>query len=276
MKRRGEVGAPDASPAMWRDLAEVGLLGLCTEAIGGSPLDLAAGMETLGMHLCPGPIVAAVAAGLLLDGETLDAVVSGRARASLTDGQYVPWPSTTDLVIEISEGHAWLVSDLVDLKVEPTISAESWGRGRPVRGDALGDPTKAIALSNLALSAYLLGAARRLIEQGVEHAKGRVQFGQPIGAFQAVAHPLANAWAEVGAARSLAFLVATELAPPERVAETRSWQLRRAATRTALDAAFVVHQVMGAMGFATETGVATASTRIRQWSLLPPTWFATS
>jgi hypothetical protein len=50
----------------------------------------------------------------------------------------------------------------------------------------------------------------------------------------------------------------------------RSRLVRAEATDAALRTAYVVHQVMGGLSFAEETGIGAASTRIRQWSLLLP------
>jgi alkylation response protein AidB-like acyl-CoA dehydrogenase len=275
LTRRAEDGAADASAALWQDLADLGLLGLCTPAVGGTPLDVAVAMETLGARLCPGPVLAAIAASELLEGEQLEAVVSGLVRPTLTDGRYVPWAGSAGLVIELNETSAWLAEAGGELVTEPAISGETWGIDGTARGASLGDASRAsraTAMFNLGLASYLLGAARRLIEQGARHAATREQFGRPIGAFQAVAHPLATSWAETSAAWALAQLVAAEFAarPSGPGAVTRSAQLREAATRASLGVAYAVHQVMGAMGFSAESGVATASTRIRQWSLLPP------
>jgi alkylation response protein AidB-like acyl-CoA dehydrogenase len=44
----------------------------------------------------------------------------------------------------------------------------------------------------LACAAQLLGAGRALLEASVSHARQRVQFGRPVGAFQAVKHQLAD------------------------------------------------------------------------------------
>ena len=52
-----------------------------------------------------------------------------------------------------------------------------------------------------AAAAELLGLGRQLVDLTVEYAKGRVQFGQPIGAFQAVKHHLANAHTKLEFAR---------------------------------------------------------------------------
>ncbi|ANS31029.1 MULTISPECIES: acyl-CoA dehydrogenase family protein [Rhodococcus] len=55
----------------------------------------------------------------------------------------------------------------------------------------------------LALAAESTGAARRCLESAVEYAKSRRQFGQPIGAFQAVKHRCAEMWASVETAAAL-------------------------------------------------------------------------
>ncbi|MDT5401294.1 MAG: hypothetical protein QOK33_4525 [Mycobacterium sp.] len=56
----------------------------------------------------------------------------------------------------------------------------------------------------LALGYQILGAVDRMIELAVDHARNRVQFGQPIGSFQAVRNRLADAYvAREGAAAAL-------------------------------------------------------------------------
>ena len=199
-------------------------------------------------------------------------MVSGAIRPTITDGRHVPWAASAGLVIELNETSAWLAEVVGEPVSEPVISGETWGIARIARGAALGKASRATAMFNLGLASYLLGAGRRLIEQGARHAATREQFGKPIGAFQAVAHPLASSHAETNAAWALAQLVAAEFAagPSGPGPVERSRKLREAATRASLGAAYAVHQVMGAMGFSTESGVASASTRIRQWSLLPP------
>jgi alkylation response protein AidB-like acyl-CoA dehydrogenase len=53
-----------------------------------------------------------------------------------------------------------------------------------------------------AVSAELLGASSRALEMSVGYAKDRVQFGKPIGSFQAVKHRLADALVDVEGMRS--------------------------------------------------------------------------
>ena len=229
-------------------------------------------METLGAQLCPGPVLATIAAAELLAGEQLEAVAGGLIRATLTDEPARALRAgSAGLVIELDETSAWLAETVGEPVRDGDVGGDLGHRPDRAPGAALGDATRATAMFNLGLASYLLGAARRLIEQGARHAATREQFGQPIGAFQAVAHPLADAHAETNAAWALAQLVAAD-SRPGRPAPERSPgpAAAAAATRASLGAAYVVHQVMGAMGFSTESGVASASTRIRQWSLLPP------
>ncbi|MGV9861734.1 acyl-CoA dehydrogenase family protein [Rhodococcus koreensis] len=55
-----------------------------------------------------------------------------------------------------------------------------------------------------AIVAEQLGGAQRCLDMAVEYAKTRVQFGRPIGSFQAVKHSCADMWLQVEAARSAA------------------------------------------------------------------------
>lgn len=59
-------------------------------------------------------------------------------------------------------------------------------------------------LACTALAAEQVGAAGRCLELTVEYARDRVQFGRPIGSFQAVKHRLADAYVLVESARSAA------------------------------------------------------------------------
>lgn len=58
------------------------------------------------------------------------------------------------------------------------------------------------------LAAEQAGAAARALETTVRYAKERVQFGRPIGSFQAVKHRLADMYTAVEGARSLALAAA--------------------------------------------------------------------
>jgi alkylation response protein AidB-like acyl-CoA dehydrogenase len=80
--------------------------------------------------------------------------------------------------------------------------------GVHVPADSLlaGDATTAVAAvldeARVALAADMTGGAERVLEMTVEHVKARHQFGQPIGAFQAVQHACADMMVAVECAKA--------------------------------------------------------------------------
>ncbi|MGW2341358.1 acyl-CoA dehydrogenase family protein [Streptomyces sp. NPDC001661] len=71
-------------------------------------------------------------------------------------------------------------------------------------GDGCRALEHALDLACAALAAEQVGAAQRCLELTVAYAMERVQFGRPIGSFQAVKHRLADAYVLVESARSAA------------------------------------------------------------------------
>jgi Acyl-CoA dehydrogenase, C-terminal domain len=71
---------------------------------------------------------------------------------------------------------------------------------------------RALDFGALACSAQLLGAGRALLEASVRHVRTRVQFGRPVGAFQAVKHKLADVAIGLEFARPLLDAAALALA----------------------------------------------------------------
>jgi alkylation response protein AidB-like acyl-CoA dehydrogenase len=96
-----------------------------------------------------------------------------------------------------------------------------------------------------------LGGARAALELAVSYARERVQFGRPIGSFQAIGHALADLATEVDAARLLtwraAWLVATG-----RDALREITMAKLFASETYVKAANLGVQVMGAYGLNAE------------------------
>ncbi|KOG89289.1 acyl-CoA dehydrogenase, partial [Streptomyces varsoviensis] len=60
-------------------------------------------------------------------------------------------------------------------------------------------------LAAIALAAEQAGGAQRVLDMSVEYAKLRVQFGRPIGSFQAIKHKCADMLVEVESARAAAY-----------------------------------------------------------------------
>jgi alkylation response protein AidB-like acyl-CoA dehydrogenase len=83
----------------------------------------------------------------------------------------------------------------------------------------IGGPDAAALLLDRAatlVSAEMLGAADRVLAMAVDYAKDRVQFGKPIGSFQAVKHMLADALVDVEGMRSTVYYAAWCAAADDR------------------------------------------------------------
>ncbi|MFD3560462.1 acyl-CoA dehydrogenase family protein [Streptomyces sp. NPDC058686] len=77
-------------------------------------------------------------------------------------------------------------------------------------------------LACTALAAEQTGAAARALADTIQYAKDRVQFGRPIGSFQAIKHRLADLHVELEAARSLAQAAAHSDAEPHLAAAAQA------------------------------------------------------
>jgi alkylation response protein AidB-like acyl-CoA dehydrogenase len=82
--------------------------------------------------------------------------------------------------------------------------------GRLVGSDGSGWPAVSAMLDRaaVALVAEAVGGAQRVLEMAVDYAKTRVQFGRPIGSFQAIKHKCADMLLEVESAKSAAYYAA--------------------------------------------------------------------
>ena len=72
-------------------------------------------------------------------------------------------------------------------------------------GDGWNVLGKVLDLAAVALAAEQVGGAQRCLDSSVEYAKERVQFGRPIGSFQAIKHKCADMLLEVESAKSAAY-----------------------------------------------------------------------
>ena len=82
--------------------------------------------------------------------------------------------------------------------------------GTPARlvgtdGGAEAGLQKTLDLAAVALAAEQVGGAQKCLDMSVEYAKVRVQFGRPIGSFQAIKHKCADMLLEVESAKSAAY-----------------------------------------------------------------------
>jgi alkylation response protein AidB-like acyl-CoA dehydrogenase len=105
---------------------------------------------------------------------------------------------------------------------------------------------------SLGAAAQLIGLAGRMIEMAATHAKERVQFGKPIGSYQAVKHHLASALVRLEFARPAVYRAAWSVATddPNRARDVS--MAKAVASDAALLAARISLQVHGAIGYTEE------------------------
>jgi alkylation response protein AidB-like acyl-CoA dehydrogenase len=115
-------------------------------------------------------------------------------------------------------------------------------------------------------TAHAVGLAQRALELSVEHAKTRVQFGRPIGAFQAVAHRCVDLACDVEACRYAWYQAAWKLdADAEAAFEIAA---AKAYATEALRRVFLnAHQIHGAMGFSMEHDLQLFARRAKTFEL---------
>jgi alkylation response protein AidB-like acyl-CoA dehydrogenase len=130
----------------------------------------------------------------------------------------VPYAPVADVAVVLDEDAQAVVA--VDLTVGPPVEREpamdltrplGWLRLEGRETVRLGGADAATDLLDRGAAAYaaaLLGGAARVLELTTEYAKERVQFGKPIGSFQAVKHRCADMVVDVEGMRSVAYWAA--------------------------------------------------------------------
>lgn len=268
------------SPELWNQLAELGIPGLLVpEAFGGlsmNEIDLALLLEETGRAALCEPVVAtAVGTALLIESGDrarteawLPQVASGEARLAVgyTQSPFVADAHVADLLLLPSgdEVHALLPGE-VKLEAQPSND----GSQRlfrvffePTESSCLAKGAAARALLDSALdrgafacAAEALGVADRLIELAVQYAGQRVQFGVPIGSFQAVKHMLADVKVKLEYARSHVYRASHSVAHAGASRALDSSMAKLAACDAAREAAKTSLQVHGAIGYTYEQDV---------------------
>ncbi|WP_416986589.1 acyl-CoA dehydrogenase family protein [Streptomyces sp. T028] len=248
---RAAVERPGLDRALWRELGAAGFFALrLPEAAGGVGLGLPEAVlafEEAGRALLPGPLVAThLAAGRVpgaAEGETVVTTVDA--------GGLVEWLAAADVVDGDAAGAVEAVEAVELRSVDPLTPLHRVARGyrgsRGTRGSAPAPAVEPVAV--LLTAAEQLGTATRACELAVQHARAREQFGQPIGAFQAVKHLCAELLVRVEVARAAVYAAAVT-ADPADIAAARLLA-DEAAVRGARDCL----QVHGGMGFTWEADV---------------------
>jgi len=238
-----------ASPLSWSEIAdgEWDQIGVLDDGEGADLRDLVEVAMAWGETLLPLPYVETVLArrhSEIAQGAAGPFTFALPLPTAPGDNAYVPFADHEGIRILVGAGTP--DAALADV---PEGSRDELGlslRGREVLvvSSLSDDVAREIAVC---LAAESVGAARRLLEMGVSYTKERVQFGKPVGSFQAVKHHLANA------------LIAVELAESAIIWASRDEHASGRVVASAVDgcirAAELVLQVHGGVGFTWELGL---------------------
>ncbi len=252
--------AANPEPA-WRELSELGWTGVSVaEAEGGAGLGFleeAVLFEEMGRALTHAPYWATVGSLLpALPPDLQGEVARGEASWALAVGPLVSDLDSVQRVAVIGGDSIW---ELVGFEREvlrtndetrPLGVVVGGEVGRALASTELLPGLRARSLAALALEAC--GAGSRALELAIDHAKGREQFGKPIGVFQAVSHPLATTYMELELARSLALWAAWCVAEGDPQAPIAAAAAKARCGEVAVTACERSIQVHGGIGFTWE------------------------
>jgi alkylation response protein AidB-like acyl-CoA dehydrogenase len=283
-------------PALWKLLAETGALGLrVPEPSGGggaSLHDAALLAEEGGRRLVTGPWREVVVAGGLLSRTTsakaetwLERLLAGTAvvpfvpsRADARGMALVPGGAVAHAVVGLEADRLVLVERAPSPATE---ALDDLGSSALSRWNLSQDPRivlaegetaerafgAALAEWRLLTAASLAGLSREALEMAGHYASERVQFGRPLGAFQGIAHPLAESVADVEAAQLLVWRAIAAIAEGDpRAAARISMAFYWASETTSTAVARALH-TFGGYGLSLEYDIQLYHRRGKAWAL---------
>ena len=210
------------------------------------PVELAIVLEELGYVADPTPFLATATWFAPLAGWLPAGAGTGVCDGT---GRFVLDGDRADEVALVTRGGVVVVSGS-EVTAEPVATFDPTLHLAHVTAADLAPGIPDLALMGLAIST--VGSCRRILDLVVAHGKQRVQFGVPIGSFQAVKHKAADMYVAIERARALAYFSALTIAEDD----PRRGQAARMAKAAAGECQQVVFrnglQLFGAMGFTWE------------------------
>jgi alkylation response protein AidB-like acyl-CoA dehydrogenase len=279
--------ADDELPGLWKQVADLGWLGLhLPERVGGSGYgltELGIVLEELGRVVAPGPflptVIAAAVVAASLPGPEADGLLreladgtsacglglsgSLRRTGSTIDGDagVVLAATVADLLLLRLHDDMVVVPrvhDRVTVTATPSLDkSRRVGRvtvtGLPVAEVTVlsGAAARAVQIGRALAAADAAGGAAACTEMAVEYAKQRMAFGRPIGQFQAIKHHCANMLAQSEIALAAAWDAVRFAADPE-AAELPTAAAAAVALPAYLYCSRLNIQVHGGIGFTWE------------------------
>jgi acyl-CoA dehydrogenase len=281
--------------ALWVAIEEAGLhRALVPEQAGGFGVtvpDALSLLKVAGAHAAPVPLAETMLASLLLAGAALEipngpatvgpvrddeAVTLDRAAEEwVLSGTMsrIPWARDASHMAVLAQ-HAgkpwvalvgrqsWTVEAGENIAREPRDTVRLHG-SVIAAGPSDVNPSRLIAIGAAMRAQQIAGALTRLTEMCVQYAQDRVQFGRPLGKFQAVQQNLAVLAGQTAAAVAAADLAAEAVADATRILPIAAGKAR--AGEAAGIAAAIAHQVHGAIGFTSEHALHLLTRRLWSW-----------
>ena len=270
-------GEGDTGPGrkVWAQLTDLGVTALLVpekyDGIEAHPVDLVVALERLGYWAVPGPLTESIAVApvLLANDERSGSLASGELIATVAMPPQAPRAVNSDF--------AGLTLLAADGQVGDATAGAGHDSVDPARklfdvtasGDTqAADTVRAYEFGVLATAAQLVGAGQAMLDQSVEYAKQRAQFGRIIGSYQAIKHKLADVLIAVELARPLVYGAALSLASqkdgatsPDTARDISAAKV--AAADAALLAARSALQTHGAIGFTQEHDLSLSLLRVQ-------------
>jgi alkylation response protein AidB-like acyl-CoA dehydrogenase len=281
-------------PHLWAVLAEFGAFAMAVPedrgGWGAGLLELALVAEQLGAWLAPVPAVdaqvtcrllaaiatpeAAIALKKALAGEQLVTVAvrsAGRGVATLVPGAAVAdavvvREGDTLLLVPLGPDNRRVVANLaadsladVDLTVGPSVELATGSSAAAIYERAVDDWLTLTA-------ALLVGSAAAAHRSTCEYATQRRTWGRPIGSYQGVSHPLADAATSIDGARLLVRKAAWARDGQQPRARELAAMAFAFAAESARDATYMAVHFHGGVGFTLEHDAQLHYRRVRGWS----------
>jgi alkylation response protein AidB-like acyl-CoA dehydrogenase len=262
-----ETGAGFDS-ALWEAMGEQGWPGIeLPEPLGGiglTAVEAAILAEECGRHAAPAPFTPTVLAldafAQAGDDATVERLHAGEARACVAwDARHpVPYAPSSQLAVVLAADGVEAYDLPAAPRREPAMDVTrevGWLDLAGLQSRRLGDAaarTRLLDRGAVLTAAQMLGGAARALDLAVEYAKERVQFGRPIGSFQAVKHRCADMLVDVEGMRSTVYwaawcLAASDVEASVAASTAKTWCAD--ASKRVMGSALQVH---GGIGFTWE------------------------
>jgi hypothetical protein len=201
--------------SLWKLLCEqVGAAALVVPeelgGAGGELADAAVVLEELGKALVPTPLLGTTLAELALlaadepDTDALEKLAEGASIGAVVfDAGRVVNGDIADVVVAADGTALTRWTGFTAHPVETMDLTRRLARVEPRETTAVGADPGLADTAAILLAAEQLGGATRCLDLTVEYTKGRVQFGRPIGSFQALKHRMADLYVAVQSARAV-------------------------------------------------------------------------